>query len=146
MSSEALMPSKLTDKAINSNESSSTEKIEKILQTPTAQKPATTSTRRKKTKAECLTPPEEFMKDGPSSKHQSLSSDEDDDWTCGICMKKYSGDAKKETGAAWIQCSFCRVPYHENCQKQPTDEDVYMCDACCEAERQTSGSDSDDSN
>lgn len=145
VSPEALMPSKLTDKPIISSESTPKEKIEALLRTPIAQKSANLpSTRRKKTTAECLTPSEQSEKPGPSSNRQSLSTDEADDWTCGICMKKYSNDAKKKTGAAWIQCSFCRVPYHENCQKQPTDEDVYMCDACCEAERQSSESDSDD--
>lgn len=79
------------------------------------------------------------MKRGPSGNRQSLSANEDDDWTCGICMKTYSNDAKKKTGASWIQCSFCRVPYHGNCQKQSTDEDAYMRDTCCEAERQNSG-------
>lgn len=58
VSSEALMPSKLTDKPITSSESTKTEKIEELLRTPTAQISASTSTRRKKTIAECLTMPE----------------------------------------------------------------------------------------
>lgn len=61
-----------------------------------------------------------------------------DDWECGVCFQFFSVDVAKKTGAKWIQCSFCRVPYHEQCQKSPNDDTVYMCDMC------EGNSDSDD--
>ncbi|KAG8263283.1 hypothetical protein J6590_036733 [Homalodisca vitripennis] len=54
----------------------------------------------------------------------------DDDWKCGVCLKLFSEDVKKKNGAQWLQCSFCKFPYHEKCQKNPTKELIYMCDAC----------------
>lgn len=108
--------------------------------------------KKKDSSAKCLNPPEE--KDLPSdvtdlpnvpgiqNKTERGSSDpqpgcsgennkkNDDDWECGVCCSLYSMDCLKKTGAKWIQCSFCKVPYHEKCQKHPTKDTVYMCDNC----------------
>ncbi|XP_039296637.1 tigger transposable element-derived protein 1-like [Nilaparvata lugens] len=83
------------------------------------------TTGKKKKGAKCSSPVEDSAVAGPSNIDVP-----DDDWVCGMCCKKFSEDVKKKTGLKWIQCSFCFIPYHEKCQKQPTKEDIYMCDAC----------------
>lgn len=55
----------------------------------------------------------------------------DDDWECGVCGGSYSADHKQKNGAQWVQCSYCLVPYHVNCQPSDSDEEVvFMCDMC----------------
>lgn len=61
------------------------EKIKELFRTSIVQKPSVPFNWRKKNIAECVTS-EEFMKAGLSRKHQSLSTDENADCTCDICM------------------------------------------------------------
>lgn len=64
-------------------------------------------------------------------KLQKTENDSEEDWICGKCKIKFSEDVKKKTGASWVQCSFCLVPYHTTCQEDFLDEeDIYMCNIC----------------
>lgn len=153
---EALAPSKVTDRATTPTPVvvPSEEKINMLLQTPKVSrvndKSSSTKGKRKRS-AECLTPVEFTSSEPGCSKPSTLEEDiqtvagssKESDWTCGVCKRTYSADVKKKTGAKWVQCSFCLVPYHEKCQKFPTKEDVYMCDACCDDEFQNDGEDTD---
>lgn len=65
---------------------------------------------------------------GLSATHQNKPCDED--WMCGVCGILYSRDVEKKSGAKWVQCCFCLMPYHTKCQQQSTEEDPYMCDKC----------------
>ncbi|KAG8308042.1 hypothetical protein J6590_007026 [Homalodisca vitripennis] len=81
--------------------------------------------------AKCLNPPERDKMDQPKpGTPKDRPAKPDDDWKCGLCSKLFSEDVKKKNGAQWLQCSFCKFPYHEKCQKNPTKELIYMCDAC----------------
>lgn len=63
-------------------------------------------------------------------KTKTKGKKKDDDWHCGVCGMSYREDEKAKNGALWIQCSFCCVPYHTNCQTRPDDDDIFMCDGC----------------
>lgn len=55
----------------------------------------------------------------------------EDDWDCGVCGINYNEDVQMKTSAQWVQCSFCVVWYHSQCQTSYEEgEDVFMCDGC----------------
>lgn len=158
--SEAVAPSKITDKPIQSSEQNiiagdstnllSTTTVDDLLQTPKARsKPTQNGSKRRVSTAKCLTPPGENLTHvlpGPSGirfkdseKKKVSCSTQDDDWICGSCRGKYSDDVKRKTGASWVQCSFCLTPYHEDCQEKPTKNYVYMCDKCGQASDSSDG-------
>lgn len=56
-----------------------------------------------------------------------------DDWECGLCNGLYSQDVTAKNGAQWIQCSYCTVPYHNDCLgcDLDTEEQLYFrCEYC----------------
>ncbi|KAG8243189.1 hypothetical protein J6590_050300 [Homalodisca vitripennis] len=117
--------------------------VEDLLEVPHAPKQTTSEVgdmatkgaiKRKKPRdssAKCLSPAEKDQMDQPKPGTPKDRPDKpDDDWKCGVCLKLFSKDVKKKSGDQWLQCSFCKFPYHEKCQKNPTKELIYMCDAC----------------
>lgn len=141
---EAISTSKLTEKCSVSTTDVPNTPTKEVLKVPVLESTSKQGNGRKRDgKAKCLTPPEsrsakrsrgiEDIPSTPSTSRTKSSRNNEEDWECGSCGKSYNNDVRKKNGAKWIQCSFCLVWYHTNCQPSfHKDDNVFMCDGCHE--------------